>query len=61
MRCGDRVTIFRFTNNELAAWFARKGKANMIILGDDGYYWVVTAAQAVRLVKQGYEYAPVAY
>jgi hypothetical protein len=55
------MTIFRFSTNELAASFARKGKANMIILGDDGYYWVVTAAHAARLVKQGYEYAPVAF
>jgi hypothetical protein len=52
---------FRFSSNEIAASFARRGKANMIVLGDDGYFWVVTAAQAERLVKSGYEYAPIAF
>lgn len=29
-----------------------------IILGDDGYLWVVTNRQASILVKHGYELAP---
>ena len=32
-------------------------KAHMVILGDDGKYWVVSFADAQRLVKQGYELA----
>lgn len=52
---------FRFSTNEIAASFARRGKGNMIVMGDDGYFWVVTMAEAQRLVSAGYELAPVAY
>ncbi len=54
-------TTFRFSSNETAASFARKGKANMIVMGDDGYFWVVTMAAAQRLVSAGYELAPIAF
>ena len=43
------------------AWgFARKGRANAVVLGDDGRYWVVTFGQAQELARRGYpvEYRP---
>ena len=32
-------------------------KLNMIVLGDDGLYWVAVPAVTEKLVKAGYEYA----
>lgn len=51
-----RPAIFR---NEALAWsFAdRSLKAHMVILGDDERYWVVTFAEAAKLVRAGYELA----
>jgi len=50
---------FKFTI-QTAAWsFAdRCHKPHRVILGDDQQFWVVTPAEASRLVKAGYEYAP---
>lgn len=57
-----KSTIFRF--NTLAYAEAMVGRAlypMMIVLGDHdgerGEYWVVTPADATRLVRAGYEYA----
>lgn len=33
----------------------RASKIWMIVLGDDGKYWVVTPKEAARLERQGYE------
>ncbi len=38
-----------FVNRAIKIW--------MIVLGDDELFWVVTPAQAAKLVKQGYELA----
>jgi len=35
----------------------RTVKIMMIVLGDDGLFWVVTPAAASRLTRQGYELA----
>jgi hypothetical protein len=32
-------------------------KAHMILLGDDGYFWLVSLVLAERLLKAGYEKA----
>lgn len=45
----------RFTNLHLALDNADRRKAGTVIQGDDGYYWVMTLAQAVKLEAAGYE------
>jgi hypothetical protein len=49
--------MYKFKNLELAINFACNMKAGRVMLGDDNRYWVVTAAEAARLEKAGYEYA----
>ena len=50
--------MFKFHDYLNATSFADRAKKPMrIILGDDGCYWVVTPAEAERLVKAGHEYA----
>lgn len=46
-------------NSETLAWsfHDRCIKAHMVILGDAEQYWVVTMAEAERLMKAGYEAA----
>ena len=46
----------KFNSESLARSFRnRTVKMSVIILGDDGKYWVVTMAESVRLWKAGYE------
>lgn len=49
----------RFHSEPLAWSFCdRCIKAHMVILGDASLFWVVTMAEAERLMKAGYEAAP---
>jgi len=53
------MTIYRFRQSELAFSFAdRATKSMLVVLGDDERYWVVTMADAERLIRAGYEAAP---
>lgn len=48
----------RFHSESLAwSFHDRCLKAHMVILGDAAEYWVVTMAEAERLMKAGYEAA----
>jgi len=50
--------MYKFSTYTLADSFRNRcEKMMMIVLGDDGKFWVVTPAQAEKLVAQGYEYA----
>lgn len=47
---------YRFINLNTARSFSNNCiKSHMIVMGDDSRYWVVTPADATRLVKAGYE------
>lgn len=46
----DEATAFR-----VAARWAKRGA---VMLGDNGQYWVVCLADAVKLEAAGYEWAP---
>lgn len=48
----------KFKSLKYAQGYANKGRANDIVHGDDGRYWVVTMGEAEYLVKLGYERAP---
>jgi hypothetical protein len=53
-----KLDALKFNDLFLAQNFAaRCKKIHMVIMGDDGMYWVVTMATAQRLVKAGYELA----
>ena len=55
----EKMTIYRFRLSELAFSFAdRATKSMLVVLGDDERYWVVTMADAERLIRAGYEAAP---
>jgi hypothetical protein len=46
----------KFNSEKLARSFSnRTTKMSVIMLGDDGKFWVVTMAESVRLFKAGYE------
>ena len=48
----------RFRDRALAYdWAAHAVKSQLVMLGDDGRYWVVSPADAARLERLGYEYA----
>ena len=50
--------IFRFSNLTNAKGFTdRATKPMVILLGDDGKYWVVSLGLGEELVKSGYELA----
>jgi hypothetical protein len=52
----DKEMLGKFNKEDLARSFSNRTiKMSMIILGDDGKYWVVTMAQGARLLKAGYE------
>lgn len=53
-----KIPTFAFTL-DTAAWSFCDGchKPHRVILGDSERFWVVTPAEAARLVKAGYEYA----
>lgn len=51
--------ISKFINPALAKSFSeRTEKASMIVMGDDGKYWVCFMADASRLIKAGFELMP---
>jgi hypothetical protein len=55
----EKMPIYRFRRYELAASCVDHAvKPMMILLGDDERYWVVTLANAERLLRAGYEVAP---
>ena len=45
----SRTTAFNASNNTL--------KAQAVILGDDGLFWLVNLATMEKMIKQGYELA----
>lgn len=50
--------ITRWSTLGLAQAFAdRCIKAHAVMLGDDGYFWVVSLGDAERLARQGYQWA----
>lgn len=50
--------VDKFNNLSLANSYAeRSNKIRLIILGDDGKYWVSSPAVTEQLHKMGYEYA----
>ena len=51
------MKTMKFSSRALAFSFANRGKGLVVILGDDGKYWVVTMRKAAELEKQGYEWA----
>lgn len=47
-----------FSNKANAeSWVSKSAKPGMIVLGDEGKFWVVCFSDAQRLVKAGYELA----
>jgi hypothetical protein len=54
---GRRIQISPFRNLELAFSSAERhpGWANMVVMGDCPWYWVVSPADASRLERAGYE------
>ena len=51
-----KYTTYKFTNRNNAFSFAAGcAKAKMVILGDDGKFWVVPMAHGEKLLKTGYE------
>lgn len=48
-----------YRSEELAWSAANRMKAGVVMLGDDCRFWVVCLADADRLEKAGYEFAPV--
>ena len=56
---GRKIRVQRFRSLALArAAREHAVKPVRILLGDHPEYWVVTPADAERLVRAGYEYAP---
>lgn len=52
----NNQTTLKYTHEDQARRVVENAtKMMMIILGDDGKYWVVTPATAMRLEKAGYE------
>ena len=48
----------RFRDRALAeSWAGHAVRSQVVMLGDDGRYWVVSPADAARLERLGYEYA----
>ena len=53
-----RVTRFRELRNAIS-WSNRGKWSGYIIHGDDGYYWACRPVDFERLIKAGYEAAPI--
>ncbi len=46
----------KFNSESLAQSFSNRTiKMSVIVLGDDGKFWVVTMAHSIRLFKAGYQ------
>lgn len=51
--------MFRFKSVQAAyRWADNAVKAEMVIMGDDNRFWVVTMATAEKLIRAGFEIAP---
>ena len=50
-----RSTVFRFSTLASATSFVANGRGMAVVMGDDARFWVVTVADAQRLVRAGYE------
>ena len=52
--------MLKYRSREAAKSVVYRGKYLALVLGDDGYHWVVTMAEAARMERQGYtvEYLP---
>ena len=54
----DQMQIYRFRRHGLAFNLADRAlKPMMVLLGDDGRYWVVRMSDGERLLRAGYEAA----
>ena len=52
------MEIWKFGNLETARMFAfRCYKIHMVVVGDDGKYWVMRPVDSEKLVKKGFKYA----
>lgn len=52
------TTIYRFASLNRADSFASKcTKLHLVVLGDDGMFWVAVPPVTEALVRAGYEYA----
>jgi hypothetical protein len=50
--------LAKFTNRQLANSFSQRTiKASVVMLGDDGKFWVVNLATMKAMLKSGYELA----
>ena len=49
------LKIHRFQSEFLAHSYADRSFGRMVLLGDDGMFWVVTMAVADKLLRAGYE------
>jgi len=48
--------MHKFTSHTLAQNFQNRAtKTMVIILGDDGKFWVCTGREAAKLIKNGYQ------
>jgi hypothetical protein len=57
-KLGLRNNVDQFSNFEAAErWANNCKKIHMVILGDNGKYWVASFADAQKLEKLGYEIA----
>jgi hypothetical protein len=53
-----RHKIIRFKSRTLVfSSLDKMLKPHRVMLGDDGYFWIVCPADATKLEKAGYEYA----
>lgn len=52
--------MLKYRSRENAKAVVFQSRAMALVLGDDGYHWVVTMAQAAKLERAGYtvEYTP---
>ena len=54
----QKNTIYKFNSRAAAFSFANRAhKLHMVILGDDGKFWVAAPRITEKLHKLGYEYA----
>lgn len=47
----------KYNSRELAFSAAARSKCDVVMLGDDGKFWVVCMADAARLEAAGFEWA----
>jgi hypothetical protein len=54
---GLRHEPIRFVSLALASSCAARSKCDVVMLGDDGRFWIVCLADAQRLERLGFEWA----